>query len=404
MKKTTIIQASFVSIIISVINLNGQSIKNNLDNLVDQAISTSLICLERSVDEIGDRSKYPSYGNKDLEWLTTQSEGWTSGFYPGCLWYAYELSKDSKYKKWAQEWTAGLEKQKFNTVTHDLGFMIGSSFGNGLRLAPDDAVTAPYKEILLTAAKTADSRFFPVKGVYPSSWDANKLPNSVPVVIDIMMDLELMMWASQNGGDPAMMDRCISHIAATYNDFIREDGGSFHIVRYDKTNGKVLSKGQLQGDVDSSTWSRGHAWMVYGLVSAYRYTKDTQYLTQAIVVADYFIKHLPKDRIANWDFQSSLDHRDASASAIVCSALLELQGYMTKARLKKYYLKEAENILSSLCQPPYSSNCEGTNCILLRSTHYYHGSSNTDVPCSFADYYFLESLVRYKELQKKNGQ
>lgn len=372
-----------------------------LDKLVDSVISKSLICLEKSVDEVKDTALYPTYGTKTLQWQLKSSDDWTSGFYPGCLWLAYELSKKQQFRQWAIDWTKGIERQKYNTKTHDLGFRFGCTFGNGSRLLPNDSATVRYKEILLTAANTMDKRFSPAIGCYTSDWDFKPLPNSVPVVIDIMMNLELLLWTVQNGGDTARFKRCLSHVATSYRDLIRRDASSFHIARYDATTGKLLNQGQLQGDVDSSTWSRGHSWMVYGLVVAYRFTKDPQYLDKAMAVADYFLQHLPKDRISNWDFQSPLDYRDASASAIVCSALLEMQGYLKDPSKQKHYLQEAEDILRSLCKPPYFSEGKSTNCLLLHCTQYYHRTPNTDVPCSFGDYYFMQSLLRYKNIKTK---
>jgi unsaturated chondroitin disaccharide hydrolase len=373
----------------------------NLDQIVDNALKKSIQCLKKSVDEVDDRSKYPSYATKELKWKLATSNDWTSGFYPGTLWYAYDLSKDDNFRKWALEWSAGIEAEKYNTDTHDLGFRFNCSFGNGLRFLPNDAATLRYQEILLAAAATADSRFSSVAGLYPSSWDANPIPNSIPAVIDVMMNLELLLWASENGGDPKIKERCITHANTTWRDFVREDGGTFHVVRYDKTTGKVLNKGQLQGDTDSSTWTRGHAWMVYGLTVMYRYTKDPEYLQKAMHLADYFIDHLPEDRIANWDFQSGLKLPDASASAIVASALFEMQGYINDKGKRNHYLTEAELILKSLCLPPYFSEGKGTNCLLLHSTQYYRMTDNTDVPSTFADYYFMESILRYKLLKEK---
>jgi unsaturated chondroitin disaccharide hydrolase len=373
----------------------------DLDQIVENALNKSIQCLKKSVYEIGDPSKYPSYATKDLKWKLATSDDWTSGFYPGTLWYAYELTGDDSLRKWAIQWTAGIEKEKYNSNTHDLGFRFNCSFGNGLRLLPGDTATQRYKEILLTAAATADSRFSSIAGLYPSSWDARPLPNSIPAVVDVMMNLELLLWASENGGDPKIRDRCITHANTTYRDFAREDGGSFHVVRYDKTSGQILARGQLQGDTDSSTWSRGQAWMVYGYTVMYRYTRDPGYLQKAMKMADYFIDHLPEDGIANWDFQSQLKFPDASASAIVTSALFELQGYLKDSAKKKHYLREAQHILKSLCLPPYFSEGKGTNCLLLHSTQYYRLTENTDVPSTFADYYFMESIRRYKRLNAK---
>ena len=378
-------------------NLNHA--KTKLDKLVDNAIEKSLLCLKKSVIEVKDPTLYPTYATKDLHWKLKSSADWTSGFYPGCLWYAYQLTHDTEFKKWAIDWTAGIEKQKYNFKTHDLGFRFGCSFVKGLTLAPNDSATKNYKEIILTAANTMDKRFYFPIGAYTSDWDFKPLPNSVPVVIDIMMNLEMLLWTAQISGDTARINRCKSHVTTSYRDLIRNDASSYHIARYDSTTGKLLQQGQLQGDVDESTWTRGHAWMIYGLVTVYRFTKDEQYLQKAIQVTDYFLKHLPKDKIAPWDFQSTLPYKDASASAIVCSALLELQGYLNDDSQKQYYLLQAKKILTSLCKAPYFTEGKGTNCLLLHSTQYYHKTENTDVPCTFADYYFMESLVRYKALQ-----
>jgi unsaturated chondroitin disaccharide hydrolase len=366
-------------------NQSSKPSKTKLDKLVDSAITKSLLCLRNSVNEVKDPTLYPTYATKDLHWKIKSSADWTSGFYPGCLWYAYQLSNDAQFKQWAIDWTASIEKQKYNLKTHDLGFRFGCSFVKGLNLAPNDIATKAYKEIILTAANTMDKRFYPLIGAYTSDWDFKPLPNSVPVVIDIMMNLEMLLWTAQNGGDTARINRCKTHVTTSYRDLIRKDGSSYHIARYDSTTGKLLQQGQLQGDVDESTWTRGHAWMIYGLVTVYRFTKEEQYLQKAIQVTDYFLNHLPKDKIAPWDFQSTIAYKDASASAIVCSALLELQGYLRDARQKKYYLSQAQKILASLCKAPYFSEGKGTNCLLLHSTQYYHRTENTDVPCSFAD-------------------
>jgi len=378
----------------------AQAQDNSLDAIVEHAIRASVAALRNAVEEVEDRTKYPTYGTKDMRWKLAASSDWTSGFWPGTLWYAYELSSDNDFKRWAVEWTRGIEGQKANLKTHDLGFRFGCSFGNGLRLAPGDSATANYHEILLAAAATMDKRFNPLFGAYTSDCDKKPLPNSIPVVIDIMMNLELLYWASQHGGDTQIADRCISHTITTNRDFIRSDGGSFHIVRYDQTSGAVLNRGQLQGDVDSSTWTRGHAWLVYGMTTMYRNTHDERFLAMAMRAADYFIGHLPENRVAPWDFQSAIDLPDASASAIVASALLELQGYVTDQAKRTQYMHEARTMLRSLCLPPVFSEGKGTNCLLLHSTQYYRLTDNTDVPSTFADYYFLEALVRYKALQQ----
>lgn len=376
--------------------------KKNLSLLIDKSLPSIYKALETSVTEVNDRNKYPSYGTKTFQWQLRNSSDWTSGFYPGTLWLAYELSSDKKFKQWAIEWTAGIEREKYNSHTHDLGFRFLCSFGNGLRLAPNDIDTLLYRSILLQATATADSRYSHLIKQYPSDWDDSKktIPNCIPTVVDVMMNLELFFWAADNGFDKTIINRCIEHANTSMRDFVRSDGSTYHVVRYDKTSGVILNKGQLQGDEDHTTWSRGQAWMIYGYVVMYRYTKDSRYLSLAKKLADYFIEHLPVDKVANWDFQSTLQHRDASASAIVASALFEMQTYIDDVNKQIYYRTQAEEILFNLLQPKYFTSGNGTNALLYHSTQYYHRTDNTDVPSTFADYYFLEAIVRYKKLVK----
>lgn len=376
----------------------------NLDSLVNIAIKVSLNHLEKSIKEVGSDTLYPTYGMKDLKWQLKGSGDWTSGFYPGCLWYAYELSKDSLFNKWAQEWTAPIEHEKYNPDTHDLGFRFMCSFGNGLRFGKGIDYKN-YKDIILTAAKTLAKRYNPKVGCLSSNWDMLKIKDSFPVVIDIMMNLGILFWASENGGPQYLAQYAINHATTTARDFIREDGGTYHIVRYNKYTGKIINKGTLQGAGDETTWSRGQAWGIYGYIVTYRYTKNKKFLKIAERLADYFIKHLPEDHVSPWDFQSNIHYRDVSATSISASALFEMIKYIENDSLKNYYLSQAEAMLTSLCKPPYFTDGKNTSCILDHSVQFLPINSNVDVPAIFADYYFLEAIYRYRNLpmQDKNS-
>ena len=367
----------------------------HLDSLVSNALKVSLVHLEKSIDEVRDTTLYPTYGTPQLKWKLNKSDEWTSGFYPGCLWYAYEISNDARFERWARQWTAPLEHEKLNTQTHDLGFKFMCSFGNGIRLGKGPAYSK-YREIMLTAANTLAKRFNPKVGCLESNWDKVTIENSFPVIIDIMMNLELLFWASQNGGPPYFADYARTHALTTCRDFMRPDGSTYHIVRYDKNTGKVINKGTIQGAGDETTWSRGHAWGLYGMVVAYRYTKDKRFLDMAVRLSDYFLKHLAEDHVAPWDFQSEIKYRDVSATCIATSGLFEMVDYVENDSLKKHYQKEAEAMLASLCSPPYFTDGRDTNCLLDHSVHYLPINSNVDVPAIFADYYFLEALLRYR--------
>lgn len=361
------------------------------------ATATSLACIERSTAEVADTTLFPTYGTADLKWKLKGSAEWTSGFYPGCLWYAYELSNDARFERWACQWTAGIGREMLNPATHDLGFRFMSSFGNGLRLMDD---RLGYRDSILTAAATLDNLFNPAVGCIRSGWDEKQFGNSCPVLIDIMGNLELLFWASKNGGSPVLADHARTHAITTCRDFIRPDGGTYHIVRYNETTGTVINKGTLQGAGDETTWSRGHAWGLYGMIVVYRYTHEQQFLATAIRLADYFLAHLPDDHVAPWDFQSPVKKSDASATSVVASALLELATYLDGPQ-RDHYVKEAETLLAALCRPPYFTEGHGTNCILDHSVHNLPRSSNVDVPSIFADYYFLEALVRYRGMREE---
>jgi unsaturated chondroitin disaccharide hydrolase len=387
----------FVVIIILATIACSQSVfaSGELDSLVANALKISLIRLERSVAEVNDTTLYPTYATPQLAWKLERSDNWTSGFYPGCLWYAYEISGDPRFERWARQWTASIEGEKSNLETHDLGFKFMCSFGNGLRLGKGPAY-ATYREIMSSAAQTLAKRYDPTIGCLRSNWDLVSMKNSFPVIIDIMMNLEILFWASQNGGPSSFGDIARRHATTTCRDFVRADGSTYHVVRYDKNTGRVINKGTLQGAGDETTWSRGQAWGLYGMVVAYRFTKDAGFLAMAVRLADYFLSHLPEDHVAPWDFQSGIRLRDVSATCIATSALFEMIRYVENPGVKQQYMEEAEAMLTSLCRPPYFTVNGKTNCLLDHSVHNLPAKTNVDVPAIFADYYFLEALLRYR--------
>jgi len=369
------------------------------DILLQRAQTRSLERLRKSTLEIANVQKYPCYGTKELQWQLRDSSDWTSGFYPGCLWLGFALSGQTEFAEWAKAWTKGIEKEKTNTQTHDLGFRFMCTYANQLRFAADDD-SAKIKSIILEAADSMANRFAPAVGALSSNWDRWEDPRkseSVPVVIDIMMNLELLFWAAENGGPESYADIAETHARTTWNDFIRDDHGSYHVVRYQKQTGEVLDKGQLQGDKKHSTWSRGQAWAIYGYAVCFRYTKNDWYLERAQLLTEYFLRHLPPDRLAPWDFQSENTAKDVSASAIVCSAMFELAKLSPEPATREYYRQQAVAILQALSRPPAFAEGKHSPCILDLSTQYLPLGQNIEVPSIFADYYYLEALLRWNQ-------
>ena len=316
---------------------------------------------------------------------------WTSGFFPGALWYLYEFTRDEKWQALARRYTGQLEMQQWNKGTHDTGFMMYCSYGNAYRLT-GDAHDLP---ILLQTARSLSSRFLTTVGCL-RSWDWG--PWKYPVIIDNMMNLELLYFAARQGAERMFADLANSHARRTDQNHFREDGSSFHVVDYHPQDGAVLSRGTHQGYADSSAWARGQAWGLYGFTMAFRETGDPAYLQRARKAADFILgnPHLPEDLVPYWDHDApGLPDapRDASAAAITCSALYELGALLGADGVS--YLDAADRLLMSLSGPDYRASAgENGGFILKHCVGNWPEHSEIDVPLSYADYYFLEANLR----------
>lgn len=322
------------------------------------------------------------------------AKDWCSGFFPGWLWYLYEYTGDKKWLKEAQTNTAFIESEKNDTGTHDLGFEIYCSFGNGYRLTKD----AAYKDVIIQAAKSLSQRFNPTVGAI-RSWGAIGQPKFT-VIIDNMMNLEMLFEATRLSGDSSFYKIAVTHANTTIKNHFRVDNSSYHVVNYDQETGKVIEKITAQGYANESAWARGQAWGLYGYTMCYRETKDKRYLEQAEKIAQFILNNpeLPKDMIPYWDYNApdkASQSRDASAGAIAASALLELSTYSKTNN--KTYLAAAYKMISSLKNyQPAPGEAKGF--LLLHSTGHRPAKSEIDVPIIYADYYYLEALIRKQRL------
>lgn len=336
-----------------------------------------------------------SYDAQKKKFIGQGIKWWCSGFYSGSLWYIYEQTQDEETKRNAEKALKLLEPNQTFTGNHDLGFMMFCSFGNAYRLTKDPA----YKAIIERSAQSLATRFRPAINAI-QSWDKNKYWQC-PVIIDNMMNLEMLSWASDNGGDPKYKQIAIKHANTTLKNHFRPDFSSYHVVDYNPSNGEVLKKGTWQGAANCSSWARGQGWALYGYTMMYRFTKNPAYLKQANGIAHFILNHpnLPADKIPYWDFDAGLipyAKRDASAGALIASALLELGQYSTKDKTE--YKKAAETMLRSLASDAYRANLgENGGFLLMHSTGALPLNSEIDVPLVYADYYFLEALARYKK-------
>ena len=368
----------------------------------ENAVETSgrqLLYMAEQLENVPDTACFPRSVKEDGSYRLENAKDWTSGFYPGSMWLAYDLTGDEALAKEARMYTNRLEDIQYYIGNHDIGFMMFCSYGHALRLKPE----SKDKQILVNSSESLCARFSPEVGLI-RSWDFGDW--SYPVIIDNMMNLEMLFWASEQTGNSKYRDIAIAHADKTLKNHFRKDLTSYHVVSYSVPSGKVESKGTFQGYSDSSAWARGQAWGVYGYTMCYRFTKNPVYLEAAHKIVRFIMNNRPseKDYIPYWDYNApdipNAPH-DASAAAITASALLELNGYTDDKKLSDDYTEYAESILKQLSSPEYlAKDKENKGFILLHSVGSFPHNSEVDVPLNYADYYYLEALKRYKELKK----
>lgn len=374
-----------------------------LDMKVQHALDFAASQLRRTALEVPITSsqRYPSTTGTDGTWNTTTSGGWTSGFFPGSMWRMYEITGDTFWRNQAHLRTEGLAPETTNTRTHDVGFIIDTSYGNGYRLLE----RGDYREAMLTAAGSLAGRYRPEVGC-TRSWDHWPDCN---VIIDNMMNLELLLRASDlPGGDPKWREIAISHALRTAENHVRSSrthpdepekwGSTYHLVMYSPTTGEVQYKTSVQGYATESTWARGQAWGLYGFAMVARHTGDERMLATARSLADWFLENLPEDHVPYWDFDAPNkpdEPRDTSAAAIAAAGLLDLVMLIEDPEEAAPYFVGAGEILDSLCSNYLTEQfgSEPSSSAIL-SDGYYSRSTGT----VWGDYYFIEALQRYQAI------
>ncbi len=355
------------------------------------------LSLQLKVAEKAERIPRTVNSKGEIHW-THNNFDWTEGFFPGSCWYLYEYTKDDKWKNAAEKFQSLFENHKYLTTNHDLGFVFNCSFGNGYRLTGNKE----YVNVLTTAGDSLLSRYNPVIGCI-KSWDVangwqSKKNWMFPVIIDNMMNLELLFELTRLTGDKKYEEVAITHANTTLKNHFRPNNSSYHVLDYDPETGAVRSKQTAQGFADESSWARGQAWGLYGYTVCYRYTKDIRYLEQANKIAKFIMKYegLPDDGIPYWDYNAPNvpnEPRDVSAAAITASALIELDGYTSES-----YLPFIDKVLNTLATTKYTAELgKNHNFILMHSVGSIPHNNEIDVPLNYADYYYLEALMRYKK-------
>jgi hypothetical protein len=371
--------------LVNIINNDVNFAVRQYSLMLNQTGRSGIVKNPKSIDKMGRMVYIPT-------------DDWCSGFFPGSMWYLYQLTGDKAWEKQARRYTESLDSIQYLKWHHDVGFMMGSSYLNGYRIHP----TKEYKKVIIQTAKSLCTRFRPKAGII-QSWNVDRGWQSqrgwkCPVIIDNMMNLELLFEATRLSGDSTYWKVAVSHANTTLTHHFRHDASCFHVVDYDPETGEVLHQQTAQGYADGSAWARGQAWAVYGYTVCYRYTHDKNYLDQAVRTLNFMLgnKNMPADLVPYWDFNAPNipnEPRDVSTAACLASALYEMNLYLPD----NGYANLADRILVSLSSPDYLAPIGKNGCFLLmHSVGSIPHNNEIDVPLNYADYYFLEALSRRK--------
>lgn len=383
-----------LTLLCTVIVTKAQTEKS-LQQITKEVMEQACVQYTNMASNLG-KGRVPRSFSKD-RLITSDIYWWCSGFYTGTLWYLYEYTGSEKIKKLACTYTDMLAPLQYLKTDHDIGFQLLCSYGNGYRLTGNKK----YLNVLHNGAISLATRFNPIIGSI-RSWDSYPEKWKFPVIIDNMMNLELLMWVGNHYNDPYLKSVAITHANTTIRNHFRPDYSTYHLVDYNPENGEIIKKQTVQGYSDNSKWARGQAWALYGFTMMYRMTRSSRYLELAKSIADMLIPLLPSDGIPYWDFDSRdipNDFKDASAGAIMASALAELSEYLPEK--KTLYRNTAERQIRTLYSPEYLAT-PGTNWnfILKHSVGHKPKKGEVDVPLTYADYYFIEALMRMKKNDK----
>ena len=385
-----------VTVLVTACNIQPK--QEPIEEVIDRGLKASTEQALLMAKELETQNgRLPKTINKEGKLETSDYSWWCSGFFPGELWYLYEYNPTPEMKKYAEMYTDRVEEVKHITYSHDVGFMLYCSYGNGYRLTGKPE----YKDVMLTGANSLATRYDERVGAI-RSWDFNKKIWQFPVIIDNMMNLELLYWAFKETGDSVYYNIANTHARTTMKNHFRDNYSSYHVIDYDTITGDVLHKHTHQGYNHESAWSRGQAWGLYGYTMCYRETKLPEFLSQAENIANYIFTNptMPEDMVAYWDFDTPgipNEPRDASAAAVMACAMYELSMYNPeKAAL---YKKWADTIVESLSKN-YRAQLDGDRGFLLLHSTGAHNFER-DVPLVYADYYFLEALLKKAKLEKE---
>ena len=321
--------------------------------------------------------------------------GWTTSFLTGQLWLAYQWTGKAEYRRAAEIHLDNFKQRierRIDTDHHDLGFLYTLAAVAPWRLTANPLA----RQTALLAAETLMNRYIPAAGIFQAWGRMDDPEQRGRAIIDCLMNMPLLYWASRESGDARFAQAAESHSLQSAVNFIRPDDTTFHTFYFDVNTGAPRYGKTAQGARDDSCWARGQAWGIYGLALGYRYTRNPVFLQAAGRVSDYFIAHLPADRVAYWDMifsDGSSEERDSSASAIAACGLLELAGWLSGARAEAYRA-EAVAMTRSLYENYSTKDQPASNAQILHGVYSKPGGGGVDEANLWGDYFYTEALMR----------
>jgi unsaturated chondroitin disaccharide hydrolase len=402
------------------------ALDQTLATQLPQALSVAKQQVRATIQANPNANLYPGWTKTITDggdWVLRNPNVWTSGYFPGSMWWLYEQSGDSAWRNDAQRWLTAIEGQKTNAKNDDLGFLFFPSYARAYELTGNDA----YRQVVLAAARSEATRYNSSVGAFTSwTWDSVVRDHPFNVIIDHTLGHELLFWAAKHGGDASWADKALTHARTVARSHVRADGSTYHIVDFNPATGAITQRWTGQGCAADSTWSRGQAWAIAGFTMTYRETnkQHQDLLATAEKVADWYIANLPNDptwgSIPLWDFNDATctvagvsypkGLRDSSAAAIAANGLLELSTYVSDSARRDLYLRTAKQHLLDLTRSQYLVNGSAPqlDAVVMHATANIRERANGvatpkyDHGSVFADYYLLEAIGRYNDLLNGN--
>ncbi|MEK3901450.1 glycoside hydrolase family 88 protein [Paenibacillus sp. FSL R7-0179] len=361
----------------------------------EQAIEQTLTTTRLNVKRFGERFPIVSMG--DGKYHLTDHTNWTEGFWPGILWLSYEYSRDPEIRAAAIQATDSFRQRMRDGQAldhHDIGFLYSLS-AKARWIADKDEAS---RLLALQAADQLMKRWRPGPQLFQAWGAEGDEDNGGRIIIDCLMNLPLLCWASGQTGDPAYARAARIHAETSRRFLVRGDDSSYHTFYFDQQTGDALRGGTAQGYQDGSTWTRGQAWGVYGFALAYRSFQEPHYLEASKRMARYFVEHLPADHVAYWDFDAPQEEgtpRDSSASAITVCGLLELLEHLPENDPDRDYFSNAVNqSMDSLISHYFTAGHPSEEGFLRHGSYSVRGNASPDDFMIWGDYFFLEALLR----------